>query len=50
MEVTTMRTPYLVQGCGITAICEEGEVMLWILQRIVEKGGVPEVRFYQGDK
>ena len=37
---------YLVQGCGISAICEKGESMLWILNRIIEKGGVPIVRFW----
>lgn len=36
---------YMVRGCGITAICKEGPNMLWILMRIVEKGGVPSVTF-----
>jgi hypothetical protein len=38
---------YLVSGCGISAICEKGESMLWIINMIVYKGGVPAIEPYQ---
>jgi hypothetical protein len=32
-----------VTGCGISAIGFWNESMIWIYNRIVERGGIPEV-------
>ena len=34
---------FKVSGCGITAICQRGESMLWIIRMIIYKGGVPDI-------
>lgn len=35
---------YKVTGCGISAICEQSsQGMLWIIERILHKGGVPVI-------
>lgn len=39
-----MKQLYIVSGCGVSALCEEGSGgMLWFIKRIIEKGGTPEM-------
>lgn len=35
---------YLVQGCGVSLICEKGETMKGWLEYIVERGGMPRIQ------
>lgn len=35
---------YFVQGCGVSLMCQKGEAMLWWIRRIIELGGVPQIR------
>ena len=40
---------YLLQGCGVSLICQKGPIMLsWILE-IVERGGVPKIQIISRD-
>lgn len=36
-------TLFKVSGCGVTAVCEGGEPLIYWCQLIIERGGVPEV-------
>jgi len=36
-------TLYRVSGCGITAVCQKGDSMLWLIQMIIFKGGIPSI-------
>lgn len=37
---------YLVQGLGVSLICEQGNSMLWWLEYIIERGGVPNIQLW----
>ena len=40
---------YLLQGCGVSLICQKGPMMLsWILE-IIERGGVPKIQILSRD-
>lgn len=35
---------YLLQGCGVSLICEKGEVMLNWIRYIVSRGDTPKIQ------
>jgi hypothetical protein len=39
----TKEQVYKVSGCGISAIGVASESLKWVMVRIIEKGGIPEV-------
>lgn len=45
-----MKPLYLITGCGVTGICQQGsEGMLWFINQIIRKGGVPTITPYNGE-
>jgi hypothetical protein len=36
----------IVRGCGICAINVPCEALTWVINRIIQLGDVPEIRFY----
>jgi hypothetical protein len=41
---------YKVTGCGISAIGPKDEALMWIIERIIMKGGVPVIEFWDQEK
>lgn len=39
---------YLVQGCGISLVCEAGESMKEWINYIIARGGVPVIQILNG--
>lgn len=35
---------YLLQGCGVSLICEKGEIMTNWIRYIVDQGGAPVIQ------
>lgn len=35
---------FLVHGCGVSLICEKGEVMMSWIQYILARGGAPSIQ------
>jgi hypothetical protein len=35
---------YLVQGCGVSLICDKGHIMTEWIDYIIQRGGVPKVQ------
>ncbi len=44
----TMKKIYLVQGCGVSLICEQGQVMLNWITYMIERGCAPTVQLWAG--
>lgn len=40
---------YLVQGCGVSLICQKGERMLAWIREIIALGGVPKIERWAGE-
>lgn len=41
---------YLVQGCGVTLICAQGNEMLGWIKYIINRGGVPQISILEGGR